>query len=198
MLEKNKTALLVIDMQNDNISAGGKSEGTGAVEHAQKQKIIPHISQLISAAHENNIPVIHNQFVVKNDGKAIGSNAPIFINMKNNQSAFSGTWGAKTVDRIDIAPEDFVLQRDRMSAFHGTELNTILKNLDIDTIIITGVWTNMAVEHTARDGADYGYKVIVVPDATATINDEWQSAAMNYAMNNVATKMLTEEIIKEL
>ena len=74
----------------------------------------------------------------------------------------------------------------------------MLKNLKIRNIIVTGVWTNMAVEHTVRDGADYGYNVTVVTDGTATINDEWQNTAMNYAMNNIAVKKSTQEILDEL
>lgn len=85
-----------------------------------------------------------------------------------------------------------------MSAFNGTQLDILLKNLGIKNVIITGVWTNMAVEHTARDAADYGYNVTIVTDGTATINDEWQKAAMNYAMNNIATKMSTQEVLNTL
>lgn len=198
MLNSKKTALLVIDMQNDNMSIGGKSEKSGAVEHAKKQHIIEHVSQLIEQAHSLNIPVIHNHFVVSKDAKEVGENAPIFKSIKEIHSVVEGSWGAATVDGIEIAPEDFILKRTRMSAFNGTQLDTILKNLKIENIIVTGVWTNMAVEHTVRDGADYGYHVTVVTDGTATISDEWQHAAMNYAMNNIATKKSTAEIIADL
>lgn len=198
MLEKDKTALLVIDMQNDNISIGGKSEKSGAVEHAQKQHIVEHISSLINAAHKNNIPVFHNQFVVKKHAAGVGINAPIFKSITKIGSVVEDSWGAATVDGIDISPEDFVLKRTRMSAFNGTQLDILLKNLGITNVIITGVWTNMAVEHTARDAADYGYNVTIVTDGTATINDEWQNVAMNYAMNNIATKMSTKEILNIL
>lgn len=198
MLKKENTALLIIDLQNDNMSIGGKSENTGAVEHAKEQKIIPHISKLINEAHALGMPVIHNQFVVKKDAEGIGDNAPIFRSIKELGSVVEGTWGAATVDGIEIAPEDFVIKRTRMSAFNGTQLDILLKNLKIRNIIVTGVWTNMAVEHTVRDGADYGYNVTVVTDGTATINDEWQNTAMNYAMNNIAVKKSTQEILDEL
>lgn len=56
----------------------------------------------------------------------------------------------------------------------------------------------MAVEHTCRDGADYGYKVVIATDGTATMNEEWQHAAMDYAMNNIAEKKSTAEILENL
>lgn len=198
MLNKENTALLIIDMQNDNMSIGGKSEKSGAVEHAKKQNIVENISKLIDMAHKNNMPVFHNQFVVKAGGKGIGENAPIFRSIKEIGSVVENTWGAETVDGIEISPEDFVLRRTRMSAFNGTQLDILLKGLNVKNIIITGVWTNMAVEHSARDGADYGYNVTVVTDGTATISDEWQNAAMNYAMNNIADKKSTKEILDEI
>lgn len=198
MLNKENTALLIIDMQNDNMSVGGKSEKSGAVEHAKKQNIVENISKLIDMAHKNNMPVFHNQFVVKAGGKGIGKNAPIFRSIKEIGSVVENTWGAATVDGIEISPEDFVLRRTRMSAFNGTQLDILLKGLNVKNIIITGVWPNMAVEHSARDGADYGYNVTVVTDGTATISDEWQNAAMNYAMNNIADKKSTKEILYEI
>ncbi|MBD5430208.1 isochorismatase family cysteine hydrolase [Lactobacillus sp.] len=198
MFDKKKTALLVIDMQNDNMSVGGKSEKSGAVEHAKKQHVVEHIASLINMAHDNNMPVFHNQFVVKDGAPGVGTNAPIFESITEIGSVVDGSWGGNFVDGIEVAPEDFVLKRTRMSAFNGTQLDILLKNLGIENVIVTGVWTNMAVEHTCRDAADFGYKVTVVTDGTSTINDEWQKAAMDYAMNNIATKKSTQDILNEM
>ncbi|MBD5068611.1 MAG: cysteine hydrolase [Lactobacillus sp.] len=198
MLTKDKTALLVIDLQNDNMSIGGKSEKSGAVEHAKKQNIVPNIASLINKAHDLDIPVFHNQFVVKKGAPGIGQNAPIFQSIREIDSVVEDTWGAETVAGITIAPEDFVLKRTRMSAFNGTQLDTLLRGLGIENLIVTGIWTNMAVEHTCRDAADHGYNVTIVTDGTATINDEWQNAALNYALNNIATKLSTKEVLADL
>lgn len=162
-MDKTKTALLVIDMQNDNISLGGKSEKSGAVEHAKKQNVIKHIASLIDIAHKNEMPVFFNQFVVKEGAKGVGTNAPIFQSITDIGSVVEGTWGAELVDGLKVLKEDFVLKRTRMSAFNGTQLDVLLKNQEIENVIITGVWTNMAVEHTARDAKrlwlprNYGY-----------------------------------------
>jgi nicotinamidase-related amidase len=64
--------------------------------------------------------------------------------------------------------------------------------------MITGAWTNMSIEHTARHGADAGYEVLVVSDGTSTTGDEWQQAALNYAMTNVARVVSTEEAVQAL
>lgn len=193
-----KTALLIIDVQNDNMSIGGKFENSGAVEHANKQNVVENIKAISEKARKIGIPVFHNHFVVEKGAKGIGNRAPIFRLIAETESIVRGTWGAAPVDGIEPTEGDFVLERTRMSAFNGTQLDTLLRGLGIETIIVTGVWTNMAVEHTCRDGADYGYNVVIATDGTATISDEWQDAALNYAMNNIATKMTTEEIVRNI
>jgi ureidoacrylate peracid hydrolase len=193
-----KTALLVIDVQNDNMTIGGKFEKSGAVEHANKQNVVENIKAISEKAREEGIPVFHNYFVVEKGAKGIGNRAPIFKLIAETESIVRGTWGAAAVDGVEPKEGDFVLERTRMSAFNGTQLDTLLRGLSIETIIVTGVWTNMAVEHTCRDGADYGYNVVIATDGTATISEEWQAAALNYAMNNIATKMTSEEIVRNM
>jgi gluconolactonase len=85
-----------------------------------------------------------------------------------------------------------------MSPWETTRLDTILRSKGITTLINTGAWTNMAVEHTARTGADRGYEIIVPEDATATMNADWQAASINYALQNIATITTTKKLLKAL
>ena len=66
-----------------------------------------------------------------------------------------------------------------MNGFHGTKLDTLLRGLGVETLIITGAWTNMSIEHTARHAADAGYRAVVASDGTSTVDDEWQRAALS-------------------
>ena len=67
-----------------------------------------------------------------------------------------------------------------------------------DMIINTGAWTNMSVEHTARTGADKGYFIILPEDCCSTMNAEWHSASINFAMQNVAIVTNADAVIKAL
>lgn len=193
-----KTALLIIDLQNDNLIKGGKFENSGAVEHAQKQNVVENIKSIADHARTAGIPVFHNLFVVEKGAKGIGNRAPIFQAIAETESIVRGTWGAAPVEGLEPKEGDFVIEKSRMSAFNGTQLDVLLRRLGIETIIVTGVWTNMAVEHTCRDGADHGYHVVIATDGTSTISEEWQKAALDYAMNNIATKMTSAEIISHI
>jgi gluconolactonase len=85
-----------------------------------------------------------------------------------------------------------------MSAWEGTRLETVLKAESRDTIIVTGAWTNMSVEHTARTGADKGYLMIVPGDGCSTMNAEWQRAAIDFALQNVSIVATVDGLIAAL
>ena len=85
-----------------------------------------------------------------------------------------------------------------MSAFNGTNLDSMLRALRVTDVVVVGVWTNMAVEHSARDAADAGYRVTVVSDATSSINADWQQAALSYALQNIVDIRTTAEVVAGL
>lgn len=187
-------ALLIIDMQNDNIHPDGAFASTGAAAHAIAQDVIVNVKRVLDAARGAGIPVFHNRIVVHPNAQVGGTNAPIF-NMLGPESLKLGSWGAAIVDEITPVDGEFVLDRIRMNAFAGSSLDIMLRNLDVTEVIVVGVWTNMAVEHTTRDAADRGYAVILVADATSSINAEWQHAAVSYALTNIATITDTDTIV---
>lgn len=191
------TAVLVVDMQNDNVHADGAFASTGAAAHAASQNVVANVGEVLAAARAAEIPVFHNVIVVRPERPVGGTNAPIF-RMLGPESLKAGSWGAAIVDGLEPRADELVLERIRMSAFHGTSLDVMLRNLGITDVIVVGVWTNMAVEHTARDAADHGYRVTVVSDATSSINAEWQHAALNFALTNIVTVSDTAAVTKEL
>lgn len=79
-----------------------------------------------------------------------------------------------------VAPhdDDVVLAHHRVSGFHGTELDTVLRGGGIDTVVLAGVATNLAVESTARAAADLGYRVLVVSDACSAVSGQAHDASL--------------------
>ena len=109
-----------------------------------------------------------------------------------------GSWGAAPVAGLEPREGDAVVEKQRMSAFNGTTLDTKLRGLGVTTIVVCGAWTNFAIEHTCRDGADHGYEVVLATDGTATISDEWQQAALSYALTSIAELRTVDELVAEL
>jgi gluconolactonase len=191
------TAVLVIDMQNDNVLPTGAFASTGAAEHATSQNVVVNVRTVLDAARAAGAPVFHNTIVVYPELPVGGVNAPIF-RMLGPESLKKGSWGAEIVDGLDVRDNEIVLERMRMSAFHGTSLDSMLRNLGVTDVIVVGVWTNMAVEHTVRTAADLGYNTTIVSDATSSINAEWHAAALGFALQNIATISTTAEVVDTL
>lgn len=193
-----KSALIIQDLQNDVISEGGAFADSGAPAHAKSQRVVANVRSLASAARGAGMPVIHVWYIVEKGAPGLKQNAPLFQGVKEANALVRGTWGAAPVDGLEAKRGDFVVEKMRMNAFHDTHLDTLLKGLGVETIVITGAWTNFSVEHTARHGADAGYGVVVVTDGTSTIDDDWQNAGLNYALENVADRLSTKQVLAKL
>ncbi|TDL33402.1 cysteine hydrolase [Arthrobacter nitrophenolicus] len=192
-LDTTTTALLLVDLQNDNAHPDGAYASFGAADHAREQDLVAHVRQLLDWARENSMPVIHNRIVFYPGGNFGGANAPIF-RMIGPESLKLGSWGADALEGLEAMPNEPILIRNRMSSFNGTGLDVLLRNAGVTTVVVAGVWTNMAVEHTVRDAADHGYRSILVTDATSSINADWHDAALNYALTNIAEFQSTGQV----
>src|SRR5207253_8725050 len=192
------SALIVQDMQNDVMMDGGAWADSGAPQHAKEQNVVENVKRLAEACRAAGIPVIHVHYIVEDGSPGLKQNAPLFVGVKEANALVRGSWGAAPAEGLEPQPGDHVVEKMRMNGFYDTRLDILLRGLGAETIVITGAWTNMSIEHTARHGADAGYDVWVVSDGTSTTGDEWQNAALNYAMTNVGRVVSTEETIVAL
>ncbi|WP_439572812.1 isochorismatase family protein [Phreatobacter sp.] len=185
-LDASRCALIVQDMQNDVVMEGGAFASSGSPAHCREQNAIQNGARLAAAARARGVPVIHVWFVVEPGCPGVTMNAPLFEGLADAKAMVRGTWGVAPVPGLEAVAGDHVVEKQRMSAWEGSRLETVLKALDRDIVIVTGAWTNMSIEHTARTGADKGYYMMVPEDCCSTMNAEWHTASVNYALQNVA------------
>src|SRR5918997_440968 len=165
-LDPSRCVLVIQDMQNDVMVEGGAFAESGAPEHAQEQGVVENIKRLADACRQGGISVIHVHYNVE-----------------------------EAAEGVEPQDGDFVVEKMRMSAWEGTRFESLLKGLGRDTVIVTGAWTNMSVEHTARTGADKGYFMVVPEDGCSTMNADWHNASINFALQNVSTVTTYDEVI---
>jgi gluconolactonase len=197
-IDAQTAALVIQDLQNDVIIEGGAFADSGAPAHATSQNVVANVAALAAACREVGVPVIHIWYVVDAGASGLKQNAPLFEGVKSANALVRGTWGAAPADGLEPQDGDHVVEKMRMNGFYETRLDILLRGLGVETLIISGAWTNMSIEHTARHAADAGYRAVVASDGTSTVNDEWQNAALNYAMTNVATVAACAEIVSAL
>lgn len=193
-LDPARTALIIQDLQNDVIIEGGAFADSGAPAHATAQGVVANVKALAETCRAKGVPVIHVWYIVEKGASGLKLNAPLFDGVKDADALVRGTWGAAPVDGLEPQEGDHVVEKMRMNGFFDTRLDILLRGLGATAIIITGAWTNMSIEHTARHGADAGYEVIVASNGTSTTGEEWQRAALEYAMTNVARVASCDEI----
>jgi gluconolactonase len=197
-LDPKRTALIIQDLQNDVIIEGGAFADSGAPAHAKSQKVVENVARLAEACRSAGTPVIHIHYIVEEGAVGLKQNAPLFQGVKEANALVRGSWGAAPVDGLEPQPGDHIVEKMRMNGFYETRLDILLRGLGAETIVITGAWTNMSIEHTARHGADAGYEVFIVSDGTSTTGDEWQNAALNYAVTNVGRVVGTDDVVQAL
>src|SRR5918992_970796 len=186
-LDAKRCALIVQDLQNDVVIEGGAFAESGSPEHAKEQNVVENVKALAGTCRSKGIPVIHVWYIVEKGAPALKLNAPLYQGVKDGDALVRGSWGAAPAEGLEPQDGDFIVEKMRMSAWQGTKLELLLADLERDTIIITGAWTNMSIEHTSRTGADKGFFIVVPEDGCSTMNADWHNASINYALQNVST-----------
>jgi ureidoacrylate peracid hydrolase len=155
-----RTALINVDMQNCFVHGSPIAAPDGLV-------ILERINRLAEACRKAGILVIHASIVVRPDGSNLGVLAefspPVREGILNKGSESAALHSGLVVDRRDV-----LLDKPRFGAFHGTDLELILRRRGIDTVIISGVATNVCCETTAREAAVRDFHVFFLSDGTAT------------------------------
>ncbi|MBB6634227.1 cysteine hydrolase [Cohnella thailandensis] len=157
-----RTAVIVVDMQN----VFCKPEG--ALYVPRTEGIIGNIKELTQAARAAGMPVVYLRHIVRGDGSDTGRMRDMYPNV--NEILKRGTPGVEIIEELEPEPQDIIVDKLFYSGFHDTDLDTILRAHDINTIIICGTVTNVCCETTVRDGAHREYKVIFLSDGNAAMD----------------------------
>ena len=193
-----RAVLIIQDMQNDVILDGGAFADSGSPDHARQQNVIENSRRLAEACRKAGVLILHVWFVCEPGHPAMRKNSPLIEGLLSANALVRGTWGVAPVAGLEPQEGDLVVEKMTMSAWESGRLENYIKGAGRDTIINTGAWTNMSVEHTARTGADKGYAIIVPEDACSTMNADWHRASIEYAMANVATITSVDRVIAAL
>lgn len=168
-----KSAILVVDMLNDFV--------TGALKCDRGLAIVPKTAELLRAARAKNVPVI---FCNDAHLKDIDHELKLW-----GDHAIAGTKGAEVIPELELCATDYVVPKRRYSGFFHTDLDLLLKELGVDTVILTGLHAHMCVRHTAADAYQLGYDVVVAKDATDSFTEEDYLYGIKYLKETYGAKI---------
>ena len=160
-----RTALVIIDPQNDFLHADGWYAIQG-IDIAHMQRCIAPLKTLIAESREKNIPIIWTRHGTKGveDGGPFMRLRPFLKEGGLRQD----TWGYEVLNELGPQPDDWYVEKTRLSAFYCTNLEVVLRGVRAETVLITGVLTNQCVAATSKDAMFRDFKPIVIEECTGT------------------------------
>ena len=180
-LDPAKTAIVLIEYQNEFTSDGGALHGAVAPV-MEKTGMLPKTVALVDAARAAGVTIMHAPITFA-PGYGELSRHPygILKGVVDGNAFVKGTWGAAIVDDLEPAEGDILIEGKRgLDTFASTNLDFILRSRGIDTVILAGFLTNCCVESTMRSAYENGYRVITLTDCTAATSAEEHDNAIAY------------------
>jgi nicotinamidase/pyrazinamidase len=183
-----KPAIIVVDMLKDNLKESPRNP-----YFQEGRAVIPNLQRLLEEGRKRGFPIIFacDSFL---EGDFI-------FRGKMKVHSLRGTKGAEVLDDLNPKPTDIILPKRRFSAFFKTDLDQTLRTLGVDTIIVTGVTTEVCVLMTVMDGLSHDFSAILLEDCSASRKKEFHQGCLNlyrdFALYPLLRVMTLEEFLKE-
>jgi nicotinamidase-related amidase len=196
--ERDKTALVIVDMQNDFVREGA------AMEVPDSRKTISAIQSLIRMARQHKMPVIYTKFVAGPKRTFLWEWSPEIPDnnccMRGFRRGYKDAEGelecTDIIGELYPEPQDYIFEKYNYSAFRNTQLKDILFGNHCDAIIATGTVTHLCVGDTVHDAAQEHFKVLVASDGVSSYSELQQEAALERFHKKYGVVETSEEIIK--
>ena len=188
------SALITSECQNGVI---GPAAALPQLAEAAASTVIPTGAKLCAAARSAGVPVLHCTAGRRTDGRGSNTNARLFMAMRKASRPLElGDTPTQVVDEFDVQPEDFVLSRMHgLSPMAGTDLDPILRNLGVTTIVVIGVSVNIAVTNLVMDAVNLGYQVVLPRDAVAGVPADYADAVIDNTLSLLAEVTTTDHVV---
>ena len=198
-IDPSKTAVVLIEYQNDFVSEGGALHG--AVEAMMdKTDMLANTKKMVQAARAAGATIMHAPITFAPGYNEISAHPYGILKGVVDGAAFiKGGWGGAIADEMAPQEGDIVIEGKRgLDTFASTNLDFILRSKGIETLVLGGFLTNCCVESTMRSGYENGYKVITLSDCVAATSVEEHENAITYDYPMFSQPMTSQQFIAEL
>jgi len=186
------TALVTSEVQHGVVGEAGALPALAALA----APMVEVVAGLCAAARSAGVRVVHATAARRADAAGSNANARLFAAVRRSPVAMlPGSREARVVDALGPEPEDLVLTRlHGLSPMTGTDLDPILRNLGVRTVVVTGVSVNVAVTNLVMDAVNRGYQVVVPRDAVAGVPRDYAEAVIDHTLAVLATVTTADEL----
>jgi len=187
------TAIVTQELQGAVV---GPNAGLAVLAKEARREALPNIERLLPAARAAGVRIVHCLVQKRPDGLGSNHNARIFAMSGTAVDISPGSEGAALLPEFGPAPDDIVLARwHGVGPMGGTDLDAILRNLGVTTIVAVGVSVNIAITNLVMDAVNAAYRVVVPRDAVAGIPTEYATAIVDNTISLLATVTTTEDLL---
>jgi ureidoacrylate peracid hydrolase len=202
-----RCALIIVDMQNDFVHADG-SFSNMAREHPEAaidlqflMGTIPHVRRLADAFRAAGRPIVYVAHILKPDYSDAAF--PYWrIGMTpgggNRTHCVEGTWGAQIIDELKPRDGEHLVVKKGFGGFANTPLDTILRNMGVNTCVVSGVTTCVCVSNTVRGGVEQNYRMVIAAEGVAEVNRQAHAGELATMQRLFADVTQLDEIIGRL
>jgi biuret amidohydrolase len=194
LVSPGRTAVVTSEVQGGVV--GERSALPQLAEEARRE-MLPNLARLLPAARRAGVQVVHCTAYRRADGKGANHNARLFRGVRKSPVALlPGTPESAVLPELGPDEDDLVLSRTHgLDPMAGTDLDPVLRNLGITTLVVTGVSVNIAVTNLVMDAVNLGYDVVVPRDAVCGIPREYADAVLDNTIALLATLTTTDELV---
>ena len=182
-----KTALLLLDLQNEMVDAKGKVGGAGLAKVVAERGVLENARHALEAARSAKMEIVHVRLGFRPDYADALSVAPRVTKMKENGAAIAGTWGTEFPELLAPRADELIVTKQCVNPFFNTGLMTWLLHRGVQKLVFGGVVTNLVVEMTARAADDAGFALTVLEDCCAAPNPAWHAFSVDNILPLFAT-----------
>lgn len=187
------TAIVTQELQGAVV---GPNAGLGALAKEAQREALPNIERLLPIARDAGVRIVHCLVQRRADGLGANHNAPIFMMGTKKVDISPGSEGATLLPQFGPAPSDVQLHRwHGVGPMGGTDLDAVLRNLGVTTVVAVGVSVNIAITNLVMDAVNVGYRVVVPRDAVAGIPTAYADAIVDNTISLLATVITTDDLL---
>lgn len=187
------TALITQELQGAVV---GPDAGLAALADEARREALPNIGRLLPAARSAGVAVVHCLVHRRPDGLGSNHNARLFAAGRRAVRIDPGSAGATLLPEFGPKPSDLVLSRCHgLGPMGGTDLDAVLRNLGVSTVVAVGVSLNVAIPNLVMDAVNAAYRVVVPRDAVAGVPAEYGAAIIDNTLSLLATITTTQELM---
>jgi nicotinamidase-related amidase len=188
-----RTAVVTSEVQNGVV---GEPSVLPALADAARTVMLPALGRLVKSARVAGVEVVHCTFGRRVDGKGANTNARLFDGVAESPvKLLPGSTATRVVDEVGVEPTDLVLTRTQgLSPMAGTDLEPVLRNLGVTTVIVTGVSVNVAITNLVMDAVNRGFDVVLPRDAVCGVPADYAAAVIDNTLALLATLTTVDEL----